>query len=60
MGLISPIRRDALLCNDFITRNRGNIRVSSEVGKGSVFSLINHHHPNQSAFRFLRYGIRKT
>ena len=29
-----------MLCNDFITRNGGNIHVRSEVGKGSVFSFV--------------------
>ena len=29
-----------MLCNDFITRNGGNIQVKSEVGKGSVFSFV--------------------
>ena len=29
-----------MLCNDFITRNGGNIEVKSEVGKGSVFSFV--------------------
>ena len=29
-----------MLCNDFITRNGGNIQVRSEVGKGSVFSFV--------------------
>jgi two-component system sensor histidine kinase/response regulator len=28
-----------MLCNDFISRNGGNIKVNSEVGKGSVFSF---------------------
>src|ERR1700730_1404121 len=29
-----------MLCNDFITKNGGNLQVSSEVGKGSTFSFI--------------------
>jgi two-component system, sensor histidine kinase and response regulator len=29
-----------MLCNDFITKNGGNIQVKSEVGKGSVFSFV--------------------
>ena len=29
-----------MLCNDFITRNGGNMQVKSEVGKGSVFSFV--------------------
>ena len=29
-----------MLCNDFITRNGGNIQVTSEVGKGSIFSFV--------------------
>jgi two-component system sensor histidine kinase/response regulator len=28
-----------MLCNDFVSRNGGNIQVNSEVGKGSVFSF---------------------
>jgi len=29
-----------MLCNDFISRNGGTLRVESQVGKGSVFSFI--------------------
>jgi signal transduction histidine kinase len=29
-----------MLCNDFITKNGGNIQVKSEMGKGSVFSFV--------------------
>ncbi|HYJ39131.1 MAG TPA: HAMP domain-containing sensor histidine kinase, partial [Chitinophagaceae bacterium] len=29
-----------MLCNDFITKNGGNIQVQSEIGKGSVFSFV--------------------
>ncbi|WP_159521205.1 sensor histidine kinase [Sunxiuqinia indica] len=28
-----------VLCNDFVKRNKGNLEVKSEVGKGSVFSI---------------------
>jgi len=29
-----------MLCNDFVTRNGGSLKVRSEVGKGSIFSFV--------------------